>query len=239
MQGNTNTSCDCSARKRGFWISSVRGGHYFYCRKRGATKDFSWVFGPYGRSKWIAKEMLSSLSSAGVQEGVNPSSRSQMGMRKQNARKGNVAWTCEPKRHMLFWAVLLRGQQRSRYSTATGRTWRCLDAGHATLIYLCVTLVLGGTLLMWARGEGECRNLKASTLFCNNQDAETRTSHPTAMPSMFTPARCLNDHEWQWRLKSWPRPKIWGGQQRQQLLLLPLPSVPEVGSKQVCQAALC
>jgi len=44
---------------------------------------------------------------------------------------------------MLFWTVLLRGQQRSWYPIATGRTRRCLDAGYATLIDLCFTSGFG------------------------------------------------------------------------------------------------
>lgn len=98
--------------------------------EKGATKAFSWVFGPHGRSKWITKEMLSRLSRAGLQEEANHSSRGQMGMRNQNVRKRNITWICESRRCMLFWAVILRGQQRSWYPMATGRTWRCLETGY-------------------------------------------------------------------------------------------------------------
>lgn len=206
MQGNANTSCDCSAGQRGFWTSGVRGGHYFHCRKRGATKASSWFFCPRGRSKWIGKEMLSRLSRSGLQEGVNQSSRSQMGMRKQNVGKRNVAWTRESRRCMLFGTVLLRGQQRSWCPMATDRNWRRPDAGCATFIDLCVTSVLGRYLLMWARADWERRHPRASALFCNSQDAETRklTRLPcqvcSHLPGVWTSV------SFKWGLKNWPGP---------------------------------
>lgn len=207
-----------SAGKRGFWTRSVRGQHYFCCRKR-CHKSLLLSL----RSPW--KKQMNHQRDAKQIEQSRSSGRSKSQQQKPN---GHEKPKCkEEKHHLDMWieeiyVVLGCYPERAAKILVSHGHGQDMKVFGDWIWPMC-HLFLGDALLMWARADWACRRPRASTLFCDNQDAETWTYHPPPMPGMFKWAWASNEG---WKTDC-------GAQQRQQLLLLSPRGALGVVSKQV------